>query len=118
VWSLGLGAVLVDRREEYAERGGVEWATLKNGLQRHGLWTRTHNSLAERWMVHACVPLKQLSLAGVARAAPLECFELGGKTLVRLGPDYADAESLVLGAADRTTAARAAQKRGASRRLR
>lgn len=115
VWSLGVGAVLVEHREEYADRGGVEWATLKAGLKQLGLWERTHNSLAERWMEEACKPPAQLSLAGVASAAPLLRFEQGGRTLVRLGPDYADAEELVRGAADRTKAARAAQKRGASK---
>jgi hypothetical protein len=111
-WSVGLGAVLVERREEYADRGGVEWATLKAGLQRYGLWARTHNSLVERWMEEAC---RQPSLFD---GAALERFEKAGKTLVRLGPDYADAEELVLGAAGRSKAARAAQAKGASKRRR
>ena len=105
-WSIGAGQWLVSRREEYAERGGVQLDTLRPFLTGMGLYHRSHASLAdevgEAWRRKPV----QLELGGPKEPLLVPT----GDGLFRLGPDYKEQEKLILAGADLTDRKRAAAR--------
>lgn len=104
-FTLGLGAVLIERRGEYADRGGVRLSDLRRPLMRLGIYYRTHKSLVDdvlgAWLTEPSPPLLP-----ELPTAPVLIETTPGSGLYRLGPDYVDAHQMILGAAGLSGAGR------------
>ena len=108
-FALGLGAVLIERREEYADRGGVRLADLRRPLERLGIYHRSHKSLVDdvlgAWRTEPTRPLLPELPTGAVLVETAR-----GSGIYRLGPDYPEAERMILGAAERSSQGRARQR--------
>jgi hypothetical protein len=117
-YALGLGALLMDHREEYAERGGVQLdaAAWRLELKRQGIYHRSHASLADTiFDALRASPVQEDLLAGAGGAVLVEVTPGSGR--YRFGPNFTAPHRAVVGAAEVTAEARAdRQKKGAKRR--
>ena len=104
-FALGLGAVLIERREEYADRGGGRLSDLRRPLARLGIYHRSHKSLVDdvlgAWLTEPSRPLLP-----ELPTAPVLIETTAGGGIYRLGPDYGDAHQMILGAAGLSGAGR------------
>lgn len=115
-FALGLGAALMERREEYADRG-LRIEDLRKPLRQMGLYVRSHASLLDAvldaWQRDPAQP--SLPLPGAPRRAVL-VETAPGSGRWRLGPDYSDADRVIRLAAGRSEAGRRRRDRQRDRR--
>lgn len=118
-FALGIGGFLVERREEYAERGGIaiDPTMWRRALQARGLYHRTHHSLAEQ-VFGAYMGHREPGLPGLGPRAAVLVETTPGSGVYRLGPDFADQERVIINAADVSTAARRRRQKGIAARRR
>jgi hypothetical protein len=106
----GLGAILVEHREDYRAQGGVERGVIQDALERDfAFYRRSQADLTDKVLDAWCAKPGQLKLGG-STGPILETVHRGGRTLLRLGPDFRAHEGLITGAADVTAYARAGGK--------
>lgn len=110
-FALGLGAVLIDRREEYADRGGVRLNDLRRPLMKLGIYYRSHKSLVDD-LLGAWLREPKSPLLPEMPTAPVLVETTPGAGIYRLGPDYPDAERMILDAAGLSAAGRSRTGRG------
>ena len=116
-FSLGIGTALVALREEYAGPG-IRMDDLRRPLRELGLYHRTHASLIDDVLIAWCTPPKNRSLLpDMPTGALLEEVNPQRRpkddARYRLGKDYADADTMLRGAAEETAKGRAKQEKGA-----
>ena len=105
-YAVGLGQWLMSRREEYAERRGVKLDTLSPFLEKFGLYSRSHASLADNVADSWRSPpkMQQLELSGVHPAGPVLVELEPGSGIYRTGdsPELRAAERAILKMAEIT----------------
>jgi len=111
LFGLGLGTFFIDKREEYRDRGAVqiipaEWHRF---CQRMALYHRTHASLADDVLNALCSTSAQGDL--LEPRGPVLVETSPGSRFVKLGPDYAGAERMIIGAGERTREGRSRKER-------
>jgi hypothetical protein len=118
-FALGIGDFFIQRREEYAERGGVkiDAQTWRRHLDASGIYHRSHQSLADQ--MFDAYRSHPPGLPGIGPRPAVLVETTPGSGTYRFGPDFAEQERVVLNAAE-TTARRKrdAQKRQAAKRRR
>jgi hypothetical protein len=104
-YALGLGAFLIERREEYAENGGIriDKADWRRHLKSAGIYHRSHQSLADD-MLGAYLNPKQATL--FRTGSPVLQETAPGSGVFRLGDDFQEQELVITQAASQTASAR------------
>jgi hypothetical protein len=115
-YSLGLGAFLIEKREEYADRGGVQIdsASWRRTLDNAGIYHRSHASLADAVLDAYRAPRRQPDLHGPRGPVLVETEPGSGR--YRLGDDFEPQERVILAAAQRSGEARERRNRAARAR--
>ena len=109
-FTLALGAVLIDLREQYANRG-IRLVDLRRPLMDSGIYHRSHASLVEDlFSAWTRPPDQALPFVGV-RTGPVLVEVDPGSGLYRLGPDYTDADRMLRLAAEKTSDGRERRER-------
>jgi hypothetical protein len=105
-YAIGLGLLLTERREEYAERGGIqiepdEW---RRRLQAMGIYHRTHHSLADD-VLEALTKAPEPNLFP-SRHGPVLVEVSPNSRRFKLGPGFADQERAIISGAEESQSAR------------
>ena len=114
-YALGLGAFLIERREEYAENGGIriDKADWRRHLKSAGIYHRSHQSLADD-MLEAYLNPKPATL--FRAGSPVLQETAPGSGVFRLGDDFQEQELVITQAAAQTASARKRRARTSKRK--